>query len=191
MFLSEFELAPNIVITLLFHLNTGCHTSGNAHMVPTRPVCPQLITWQSQLYLWPKQTLTYGTKNSMDFQTWWHWGCYKFDKQIPNLCPNQFYLYSTQASYTQRKIFIKPPKFVAEPWSIALFHHNRRGYQRCTRPDQCASKYAPEQTTDGTYMPHGHFIIFILSSFFYLSSETTYDFLVKPIWFLTSLQRLS
>ena len=107
--------------------------------------------------------------------------CCKFNKQTPNLCPNQFYLHNTQASYTQRKIFIEPPKFVTEPRSIALFHHNRRGYQRDTRPDQHASKYAPEQTTGGTYMPHGHFFIFILSSFLYLSSETAYDFLIRPI----------
>ena len=113
----------------------------------------------------------------------------KFDKQTPNLCLNQFCLHSTQASHTHRKIFIKPPKLVAQPRSIALFDHNRRGYQCDTRPDQCASKYAPERTTGGTYMLHGHFFIFILSSFFYLSSETSYDFLVKPVSFHTSPQK--
>ena len=117
--------------------------------------------------------------------------CCKFDKQTPNLCLNQSYLHNTQASHTYRKIFINPPKLIAQPRSIALIDHNRRGYQRGTRPDQHASKYAPEQTAGGTYMPHGHFFIFILSSFFYLSSETSYDFLVKPVSFLTSPQRIS
>ena len=91
--------------------------------------------------------------------------CCKSDKQTPNLCPNQLYPHSTQASYTHRKIFIKPPKLVAQPWSIALFDHNRRGYQRGTLPDQHASKYAPERTTGGTYMPHGHYFYFYLIIF--------------------------
>ena len=99
--------------------------------------------------------------------------------------------HSTQASYTQRKIFIKSPKLVAQPWSIALFDHNRRCYQRGTRPDQRTLKYVPEQTKGGTYTPHGQFFIFILSYFFYLLSEIAYDFLVKPVWFLTSSQRIS
>ena len=117
--------------------------------------------------------------------------CCKFDKQTPNLCLNQFYLHNTQASHTHRKIFINPPKLVAQPRSMALIDHNRRGYQRGTRPNQRALKYAPERTTGGTYMPHGHIFIFILSSFFYLSSETSYDFLVKPVSFLTLPQRIS
>ena len=87
------------------------------------------------------------------------------------------------------KIFIKPTKLVAQSWSIALIGHNRRGYQRGTRPDQHASKYAPERTMGSTFMPHGHFFIFILSYFFYLSSETAYDFLIRTIWFITSLQK--
>ena len=94
-----------------------------------------------------------------------HVFCCKFDKQTPNLCPYQFYLHSTQASYICRKIFIKTPKLVAESQSIALFDHNRRGYQCGTRPDQCASKYVPEQTTGGTYISHGHFIYFYLIIF--------------------------
>ena len=96
------------------------------------------------------------------FQRFYTKSCCKFDKQTPNLCPYQFYLYSTQASYTHRKIFIKPPKLVEESRSIARFDHNRRGYQCGTRPDQRTSKYAPERSTDGTYIPHGHFFIFII-----------------------------
>ena len=117
--------------------------------------------------------------------------CCKFNNQTPNLCLNQFYLHNTQAFHTHRKTFINPPKIVVQPRSIALIDHNRRGYQRGTRPDQRASKYARERTTRGIYMSHGHIFIFILSSFFYLSSEISYDFLVKPVSFLTSPQRLS
>ena len=77
---------------------------------------------------------------------------------------NSIFIVLKPHTYTE-KIFIKTPKRVAESRSMALFDHNRRGYQRGTRPDQRASKYAPERTTGGTYISHGHFIYFYLIIF--------------------------